>query len=98
MAAPARPSRVSAPRAAMTAATISAPPGPLASETIPPTADPAASWATTAITAKTAATANATRYVVSVPISDATGKLATVAMKIPALTTAITMTTSFGGG
>jgi len=31
MAAPARPSRVSAPRAAMTAATISAPPGPVAS-------------------------------------------------------------------
>ena len=33
--------------------------------------------------AKTAATANAARHVVSVPISDAAGKLATVAMKIP---------------
>jgi hypothetical protein len=42
-----------------------------------------------AIAAKTAATANAARHVVSVPISDAAGRLATVAMKIPELTTAI---------
>ena len=53
-----------------------------------PSRGTAASWAATAITAKTAATANAARHVVSVPISDPTGKLATVAMKIPELTTA----------
>ena len=54
-----------------------------------PSRGTAASWAATAITAKMAATANAARHVVSVPISDAAGKLATVAMKIPELTTAI---------
>jgi hypothetical protein len=54
-----------------------------------PSRGTAVSWAATAITAKTAATANAARHVVSVPISDAAGKLATVAMKIPELTTAI---------
>ena len=53
-----------------------------------PSRGTAASWAATAITAKTAATANAARHVVSVPISDAAGKLATVARKIPELTTA----------
>ena len=53
-----------------------------------PSRGTAASWAATAITAKTAATANAARHVVSVPISDPAGKLATVAMKIPELTTA----------
>jgi hypothetical protein len=53
-----------------------------------PSRGTAASWAASAITAKTAATANATRHVVSVPISDAVGTLTTVAMKIPELTTA----------
>ncbi len=54
-----------------------------------PSRGTAASWAATAITAKAAATANAARHVVRVPISDAAGKLATVARKIPELTTAI---------
>jgi hypothetical protein len=53
-----------------------------------PSRGTAASGAATAITAKTAATANAARHVVTVPISDAAGRLATVAMKIPKLTTA----------